>query len=164
MKLVAMATLSIASIYTWAQPVWTETDNGDIHVIIEQAQAPQIISAAVAATINDAVIQYSDDPEALRQAIRAITAEQATGQTSINLATAIAIFAASKVKSDARLLTAVALGASTGNPGISGGSLIASIPALSAEPGPEQVAVQEIVRAQATVENPAQVVSPVSLQ
>ena len=163
-ELVAMVALFIVSIQAWAQPVLTETDNGDIYVIVEEAEAPHIISAPVVQAVNDAVIQYADDPEGLQQAIRAIIVEHAAGQTSINLATAVAIFTASKVKNNAQLLTAVALGASKGNPGISGGSLIASIPLLSSKPGPEEVIEHEIVRTQATVENPAQVVSPTSLQ
>ena len=160
---VVIASLLLVCNQAWGQS--TETDDGNPSIVIEtpiivsDIAVPEIIVQA----IEDAIAQFSGDPVALQQAIRAIIQEHASGQENIAFATAITAIAASRVSGDSQLLTAIALGASQGNPGVSGASMIASIPELRSEPGPEEVRAEERALSQATVENPANIISPTTL-
>ncbi|MCY4150000.1 MAG: hypothetical protein OXF73_11775 [Gammaproteobacteria bacterium] len=162
--IVLTASLLILCTQAWAQNISAETNNDNSPVVIETpivvygVAVPELIVKA----IDDAIVQYSNDPEALQQAIREIIREHASDQASIDFATAITAIAASRVTGDSQLLTAIALGATQGNPGISSAAMIESIPELRSEPTPEERIEQNIALSQATVENPAQV-SPTSL-
>ena len=148
----------LASAQAWAQQSITEQADGSVTISVEGEQF--VIPAPIAEEVELAVRDNGDDPEAIRQAIRAIVSQNAGDSESTGLATAIASLAVYFADSNSSSIAAIGLGVTQGNPGVSGGVVIAAIPALRAQPGPEEIAEQELVRAQATVENPSQV-SPV---
>ncbi len=142
-----------------AQDAVNVQGDGSVVVSIEGDQF--VIPAPVAEAIELAVAENADDPEALRLAIQAIISQNAGVPETAGLATAIAAFAVLNAGSNSPSIAAIALAATGGNSGVSGGSVIAAIPTLRAESGsPGEALEREIVRAQATVENPSQV-SPV---
>lgn len=148
----------LANAQTWAQQSVTEQADGSVAISVEGERF--VVPAPIAEEVELAVRGNEDDPEAIRQAIRAIISENAGNSESTGLATAIASLAVYYADTNSSSIAAVGLGVTQGNPGVSGGVVIAAIPALRAKPGPEEIAEQELVRAQATVENPSQV-SPV---
>ena len=156
----ALATLSVllAGAQAAAQSAIDVQTDGSVAVGIEGERF--VIPAPVAEAVERAVAEHADDPEALRLAIQAIVGQYAGASESAGLATAIAAFAVLHAGSNSPSIAAIALGATQGNSGVSGGSVIAAIPTLRAESSPEEAIERELVRAQATVENPAQV-SPV---
>ena len=142
-----------------AQDAVSVQADGSVAVSIEDERF--VIPAPVAEAVELAVTENADDPEALRLAIQAIISQNAGAPEAAGLATAIAAFAVFHAGSNSPSIAAIALAATGGNSGVSGGSVIAAIPTLRAESGsPEEAVEREIAQAQATVENPAQV-SPV---
>ena len=139
----------------WAQHSVTTLDDGSVAVVIEGDRYD--IPASVAQSIISSIAEHADDPEALRNAVRAIIAKTAADSESVGLATAIAVFAISQAEGSSSLINAIALGVTQENTSISGGTLIAAIPALQSERPPEEQFQQEVARSQATAENPAQV-------
>ena len=148
----------LANAQTWAQQSVTEQADGSVTINMEGEQ--YVIPRSLAEEVELAVRDNGDDPEAIRQAIRAIVSQNAGDSESTSMAAAIASLAVHYADSNSSSIAAIGLGVTQGNPGVSGGVVIAAIPALRAQPGPEEIAEQELVRAQATVENPSQV-SPV---
>ncbi len=148
----------LASAQAWAQQSITEQADGSVTISVEGEQF--VIPAPIAEEVELAVRDNGDDPEAIRQAIRAIVSQNAGDSESTGLAAAIASLAVYFADTNSSSIAAIGLGVTQGNPGVSGGVVIAAIPALRAEPGPDEIVERELARAQATVENPSQV-SPV---
>lgn len=149
----------LASVQALAQnTVVSEQADGSVIVSMESGQLA--ISATVADAVELAVREHADDPEALRQAIRALIGQNAAGSGASDLATAIATLAVFHAGTDSASIAAIVHGASEGNSNVSGGAMLAAIPALSAGGNSLEADERELASAQATVENPSQV-SPV---
>lgn len=136
----------------------TEQADGSVAIVMEEQRF--VISASVAQEVELAVNDHADDPEALRQAIGDIVGRNAADAGQADLATAIAALAVFYAGPDSSSVAAIGLGVTEGNPAVSGAAVIAAIPALRSEPSAAESEEQEMIRAQATVENPAQI-SPV---
>lgn len=160
-KIVAkgLAALILAALLPIAQAQQAVTVQADGSVAVALENERFVVLGSVAEAVEAAVRENADDPEALRLAIRAIVAEYAGEPGDAGLATALAALAVLHAGSNSSSIAAIALGATQGNSAVSGGSLIAVVPALR-EASPGESAERELARAQATVENPAQI-SPV---
>ncbi len=162
MRTIAMLILAAAALLTGVQ-AWAQHSvsvQADGSVVISTEEERFVIPAPVAGEIELAVRELADDPETLRQAIRDIISRNAGDSGAAGLATAIAAFAVLQAGSDSSLIAAIGLGVTQGNSDVPGAAVIAAIPALRSAPSPEETEQRELDRAQATVENPAQV-SPV---
>ncbi len=148
----------LAGAQAGAQQSMIEQADGSVTISMEGEQ--YVIPGPLAEEVELAVRDNGDDPEAIRQAIRAIVSQNAGDSESTGMAAAIASLAVYYADTNSSSIAAIGLGVTQGNPGVSGGVVIAAIPALRAQPGPEEIVERELARAQATVENPSQV-SPV---
>lgn len=136
----------------------TEQADGSVAVVMEEERF--VIPASVAQEVERAVGDHADDPEALRRSIGDIVARTAGDAGEAALATAIATLAVFYAGPDSSSVAAIGLGVTDGNSAVSGAAVIAAIPALRAGPSAAEAEEQQMIRAQATVENPAQI-SPV---
>lgn len=136
----------------------TEQADGSVAVVMEEERF--VIPASVAQEVERAVGDHADDPEALRRAIGDIVGRTAGDAGEADLATAIAALAVFYAGPNSSSVAAIGLGVTEGNPAVSGAAVIEAIPALRSEPSAAEAEEQQVIRAQATVENPAQI-SPV---
>ena len=142
----------------WAQDTVTVQADGSITVAVLGEQF--LIPAPVAEAVESALEEHADDPASLTQAIRTIVSNNAGTPSSAGLATAIGTLAVFLAGSESPSIVAILLGATQGNNAVSGESLITAIPELRKPRSSGEAFEENLVRANATVENPFQV-SPV---
>ena len=155
---IAVMALLLAGVQAKAQEAVSEQGDGSVAVSVEGEQF--VVSASIAAAVAAAVGEHSDDPEALKEAIRAIIAKNAAGSDDTGLATAIAALAIYHARTGSASIAAIVQGATVANPDVRAGAILAVMPTLRAEVNAQEAVWRQLAQLRATVENPSQM-SPV---